>query len=307
MANGHASENTISIFGGPGLKTPPKSFTSEVALAHNELRSETEEGSKEESITIPLSIQEAALEELGKPLSTLVPTQNGLSIYTVKKGDTLSGIAAEFGISVKTISEANPNVKRGIIYPGQQLKLLPVVGVTHVIQDGETLELIAGLYNVDKEEILAMNSNISLGLAPVDETIIIPGATARKTITAASRLPDLRNYFKVPATGWNQGELHSKNAIDIANRCGTPIYAAAEGLVINVNNAGNWNQGYGNDITIDHPNGTKTHYAHTQKNFVAKGDYVEKGQLIAEMGQTGKATGCHLHFEVEGAKNFLAK
>jgi len=119
------------------------------------------------------------------------------------------------------------------------------------------------------------------------------------------------SYFTLPSSGLNWGKLHYDNAIDIADLCGRPIKAAAEGLVIEEFSNNRWNNGYGNYVLIEHPNGIKTRYAHTLKNSVQAGDYVSQGQLIALIGNTGNAkgaTGCHLHFEVIGAKNpFAAK
>ncbi len=123
-------------------------------------------------------------------------------------------------------------------------------------------------------------------------------ADANKAVSA--------NYFILPSTGLNWGKLHFSNAVDIADLCGRPIKAAAEGLVTEEFGNNRWNNGYGNYVLIEHPNGTKTRYAHTSKNFVHSGDYVAQGQEIALIGNTGNAkgaTGCHVHFEVIGAKN----
>ena len=121
--------------------------------------------------------------------------------------------------------------------------------------------------------------------------------------------PDNVGYFRMPTTGWNWGRLHNQNAVDIANNCGTPIYAAAEGLITESASDG-WNSGYGNYIKIKHPNNTETLYSHNDENIILAGQYVKQGDLIAYMGNTGNThgpTGCHLHFEVRGAKNPLAK
>ena len=99
------------------------------------------------------------------------------------------------------------------------------------------------------------------------------------------------------------------NAVDIANACGTAMYAAAEGLVTAVTGV-EWNEGYGSYIIIEHPNGTKTRYSHNEKNTVSVGDYVAQGDLIGYIGNSGNThgpTGCHLHFEVMGARNPFAK
>jgi murein DD-endopeptidase MepM/ murein hydrolase activator NlpD len=126
---------------------------------------------------------------------------------------------------------------------------------------------------------------------------------------ANAKNSDSSDYFIIPTTGWNWGQLHSYNAVDIADNCGTPIYAAAEGLVVESASKG-WNNGYGQYIKIEHPNGSETLYSHFEQNVAAAGKYVFQGELIGYMGNTGNThgpTGCHLHFEVRGAKNPLAK
>lgn len=82
--------------------------------------------------------------------------------------------------------------------------------------------------------------------------------------------------------------------IDIANSKGTDIVASAKGIVV----FSGYKSGYGRTIIIDHENGYKTLYAHNSSLLVSFGDRVEKGQVIAKMGSTGRSTGSHLHFEV---------
>lgn len=105
--------------------------------------------------------------------------------------------------------------------------------------------------------------------------------------------------------GWRWGRMH--HGIDIAGPIGTPILAAASGVVITAE----WHTGgYGNLVEIEHSDGSITLYAHNNRILVNKGDQVEGGQLIAEMGSTGFSTGPHLHFEVhlpeQGSVNPLA-
>jgi murein DD-endopeptidase MepM/ murein hydrolase activator NlpD len=126
-------------------------------------------------------------------------------------------------------------------------------------------------------------------------------------------LPNFNKEFVMPVTGYNWGVLHEYNAVDIAALCGTPVRAAAEGVVIpdpqNPDITDGWNGGYGNFILIQHPFGTgvETRYAHLQSATVKIGDYVQQGQEIGLMGETGAATSCHLHFEVIGAQNPFVK
>lgn len=93
--------------------------------------------------------------------------------------------------------------------------------------------------------------------------------------------------------GWRWGRMH--RGIDIAGPVGTPIMAAAPGVVVR----SGWNSGgYGNLVDIRHADGSMTRYAHNSRNLVREGQQVRQGQQIAEMGSTGFSTGPHLHFEV---------
>ena len=92
---------------------------------------------------------------------------------------------------------------------------------------------------------------------------------------------------------WGGSDFHP--GIDIANDYGTPIYAAADGVVTEAG----WNSGgYGNMVDIDHGNGIWTRYGHAQEVVVSAGQTVKKGQVIAYMGSTGFSTGPHVHYEV---------
>ena len=257
------------------------------------------------------TVGDSALLNSNNPLSNVVPTRGGVLLYTVQSGDSASLIAANFGISLNTLIWANAGVNWSALRPGQQLTILPVNGVLHQVQDGETLDSIAALYDVSAQSILHANPGFAPSQLTTTASLIIPGGTPvrNSSYTSLSNLPSLPGYFSVPTTGWNGGRLYSYNAVDITNACGTPVYAAAEGLVVEVVNSG-WNGGYGNYILMDHPNGTKTRYAHTSKNLVSVGDYVAQGKEIALTGNTGQndgPTGCNLHFEVYGAKNPFTK
>jgi len=90
------------------------------------------------------------------------------------------------------------------------------------------------------------------------------------------------------------GHLAHHKGVDFAGTLGSPIKAVADGVV-------SWSgqrSGYGNLVEINHGNGLTTRYGHNSKNLVAVGDRVERGQVIAQMGSTGRSTGSHLHFEV---------
>jgi murein DD-endopeptidase MepM/ murein hydrolase activator NlpD len=96
--------------------------------------------------------------------------------------------------------------------------------------------------------------------------------------------------------GWRWGRMH--RGIDIAAPIGTPIVAAAPGVVL----TSGWNDGgYGYMVEIQHPDGSMTRYAHNDRLYVRKGDAVRQGQRISDMGSTGRSTGPHLHFEIHTA------
>jgi murein DD-endopeptidase MepM/ murein hydrolase activator NlpD len=99
--------------------------------------------------------------------------------------------------------------------------------------------------------------------------------------------------------GWRNdpinGETRYHTGTDIAAPEGTPIRAVAEGRVIESGPKG----GYGNAVVIQAMDGRKMLYAHNNRNFVQVGDWVSRGDAIAEVGSTGRATGPHVHFEVK--------
>ena len=90
------------------------------------------------------------------------------------------------------------------------------------------------------------------------------------------------------------GTRHFHTGVDVRAAAGTPILAAAGGVVKRAGERG----GYGNAVEVDHGNGVSTLYAHARELSVQPGDTIEEGQALGFVGQTGKATGPHLHFEV---------
>ena len=247
------------------------------------------------------------------PLSNLIATRDGLKKYKVRKGDALSSIAAQFGITKETIRYANLWLGSSLSV-GTELVILPVSGFLYEVQMDDTLDSVSARFQVNPDLITQYNPDYQRTLSAGHGSLILPYAKPMGKITlAVGTLPDLKDYFSLPARGWNWGELHEVNAVDIANKCGTPVYAAADGLVIDDDTlgAGNegWNSGYGVFVLVEHSNGTKTRYAHLDKTLVHVGDLVSQGEEIGLMGNTGNTqglTGCHVHFEVYGAKNPFA-
>ena len=247
-------------------------------------------------------------------------TNGDIRVRVVRENDTLSQIAEQYNVTSNTILWANDLSGPTDIRPGDTLIILPIAGVQHEIARGDTVEALAVKYKSEVDDILAYNQLSSNADLEVGNTIVIPGgviapppAPVRETTgyANASTQPTTNQNVSTPSAGWlthpapgtvrTQG-LHGYNAIDFGGPVGTPIRASAAGEVIVSRNSG-WNGGYGNYIVIRHPNGVQTLYSHNHVNYVGVGEYVSSGQVIAEMGSTGRSTGPHLHFEVRGAHN----
>lgn len=265
----------------------------------------------------PATVFSGAVFARATPLSS-VSVREGLVRYTVRRGDTIPSIATRFRISQDTLRWANGGLRRPLSL-GEELTILPVTGVLHDIVAGDTLETIAGLYGISEASIASYNPRLGDMLQKQKGSVIVPNGKQKKNAvllarTTTAQLPDVKGYFSLPLVGWNFGKLHDENAVDIGNRCGLPVTAAADGLVIPDASYGDgssgWNGGYGIFVLVEHPNGTQTRYAHLREAAAHVGDIVSRSTVIGYVGQTGNShgpEGCHLHFEVLGAKNPFAK
>lgn len=234
---------------------------------------------------------------------------NKISTYVVQKGDNLSSIAAKFDISLATILWANNLSKNATINVGQKLVILPITGVSYKVTKGDNLGSIAQRYKADIKEIMAFNNIDESDQIKIGDTLIIPNAEASDTETKSSSSKTAQTtkkvantYYKRPITGGTRTQgVHGHNAVDLADSCGTPIYASAAGIVEVAQSSGAWDGGYGNYVVIDHENNSQTLSAHMQNVSVAVGERVAQGQQIGTIGSTGEvkgATGCHIHFEI---------
>ncbi|AMS33915.1 hypothetical protein AEM42_13950 [Betaproteobacteria bacterium UKL13-2] len=127
------------------------------------------------------------------------------------------------------------------------------------------------------------------------DSVLMQGRLAAKAIPTT--LPVTTGYFS-SNFGYRIDPFNGRSAfhtgVDFIAAPGSPILAAAGGVV----SASEWHNEYGNMVDIDHDNGLTTRYAHLSQKSVVVGDVVLKGQIIGSLGQTGRATGPHLHFEV---------
>lgn len=240
-----------------------------------------------------------------------------ISVYTVRDGDTIGTIAEMFDISPNTIRWANDIDVKGTIKPGQDLVILPIAGVKHKVAKGQTIEGIAKLYKGDAREIRIFNGiEEGEGLTVGEEIIIPEGEKAEepkvaKKSSGSKAAPSkevAKGYYIRPVVGIKtQGPHGGFKGIDIGAKTGTPVYAMAGGTVIIAKGNGAWNGGYGNYVVVSHENGTQTLYAHLSRVDTSAGKKVSQGEVIGAVGNTGRSTGPHLHFEVRGATSAAAK
>lgn len=186
--------------------------------------------------------------------------------YPVKRGDTLYSIAQRFSVSMKSLIELNDLDDPDQLHVGQILEI-------------------------------PYRSQGQMREAP-GENPPTPQPDSVKRI----RLSEARQYIghlKWPAPGTRLVSLFGPRwlsfheGIDLAGPIGHPIYAALQGVVVYSDDR---IRGYGNMVVIQSP-GLMHVYGHNNRNLVRAGDHVERGDLIAELGDTGNTTGPHLHFE----------
>ena len=237
-------------------------------------------------------------------------TEKEQGTYTVKTGDTISDVAFNNKVSTEELLIANPNLKdeNSLLSPGQVITigiLKPQVSIEeqeHVVEyetqnyttetqidnskpagyEETTQKGVAGENKVTKK-IQKVNGEIVNTVTVSTEVIKEP---IKEIITKSDKVA---GYGSVVATrgqwGW---------PATCSSGYGSNIFAAQAGTVVQSSSKFD----NGQYITIDHHNGYYTMYAHLSARYAKVGDYVEKGQVIGAMGQTGFATGVHLHFAI---------
>lgn len=262
--------------------------------------------------TALVATQENALVSTRNPLGTIPrASTDRIALYRVEPGDTPGGIAERFGISLQTLLWANNLRNSNTVQVGDDLVILPVTGVQYAVRRGDSLESIARKFRGDAGEIASFNGLAIGEILAVGETVIIPDGELAPTPVPGTKTPSARiaglpehtGFYLRPIVGGRRSRgIHGYNGVDLANPCGSAVLAAAGGTVIVVRASG-WNGGYGLYAVVTHANNTQTLYAHLSSLAVAAGDLVTQGTLIGTLGSTGNSTGCHVHFEIRGAKN----
>jgi murein DD-endopeptidase MepM/ murein hydrolase activator NlpD len=221
--------------------------------------------------------------------------------YVVKRGDSVSKIAADHGLSYDAVIASNELTNAHLLRVGQTLRLPNMNGIPYVVKQGDNLFKISKNWNIPLEIIVDVN-NLQQDLLIPGQNIFLPGARmqardlrlAMGTSFAAplkgmgARQTSGYGWRKDPFTGTQR--LHE--AIDWAIATGTPVRAASDGKVAMVGN----DPGLGRYIILNHSDNYETLYAHLSIISVKQGDSIAQGAKIGEVGSTGRSTGSHLHF-----------
>ncbi len=253
-------------------------------------------------------------------VNTTVADGSGLmDTYKVKAGDTLTGIASKFGISMMTVWWANSLQSKDDLHLGQVLTIPPVTGLVLTVKASDTLAGLAVRHKVDEQRILEANKLDDPNLV-VGQVLAIPGAVGKAIptpkATTISKLPTSSGggsprtnsraptiyrggAFSWPVSGGgnyiSQYFRYGHYGLDIAADYGSSVRASGSGTVIFAGWKGN---GGGYQVWVAHGSSLYSTYNHMSGISVGSGQRVSKGQQVGRIGQSGRATGPHLHFEV---------
>jgi murein DD-endopeptidase MepM/ murein hydrolase activator NlpD len=273
----------------------------------------------------PLEVMNAEFRPIGyqlreirrdEPQNTAISSENdefrltdtfSWSEYKVTQGDTVSGIAEKYSLSMGSIIAFNQLNEAWNLRSGKILKIPNMDGVPYTIQKGDTISSIAVKMKVPQNAILDANDLLSENI-PAGKVIFIPGgkmdanalSRAIKRPVVEKMIYPVNNRRVTSNFGWREdpvnpvsGQMTFHRAVDLAGRMGDPVKAALKGTVLHVDN----NRNLGNFIILKHGE-YQTLYAHLSAVLVKAGEEISQGQLIGKVGETGYTTGPHLHFEV---------
>jgi murein DD-endopeptidase MepM/ murein hydrolase activator NlpD len=236
------------------------------------------------------------IETPDKDLLAVLESRN----YKVQRGESISEIAYGFDLKVDTLISFNNigNVRR--LQAGTEIQIPNMDGILYEVKRGDSLSAIAGKFEVSYESLLDVNQMESAVVQP-GESIFIPGVSMNPIalkqamgelfiFPARGRITSPYGWRSDPITGLRR--FHT--GVDIANLPGTRVNASMEGRVGEVG----FHSTYGNYVIINHAGGFQSLYAHLKGFIVRKGQWVNQGQKVGEMGSTGYSTGSHVHFTI---------
>ena len=321
----------ITVNGSPVVALAGEEEAQQVLAAVQEEYCSSEEGAvleeviiKERVAVVPERVEIDQLREPEEALRLLLRGTDEVITHRVAKGESLWSIAVDHDLTVEDLKKANPDLKSELLQIDQELNLVvPKPYLTVVTKETitHTQEIPYETRTIKDSSLWAWERQIreegKPGTKEVTWTIVREnGQEVERTLVAEKELEEpvtqvvaigtkmavaqgtgrlswpMRRGSLTSRYGLRRGRVHS--GVDIAAPTGTPIYAADSGVVT----MAQWYSGYGKTVVIDHGNGVSTLYGHCSEILVRVGSKVEKGQLIARVGSTGRSTGSHLHFEV---------
>ncbi|MDX9800421.1 MAG: M23 family metallopeptidase, partial [Spirochaetia bacterium] len=226
----------------------------------------------------------------------------GLKIreHKIVTGESLSTIAGKYKIDLGTLISFN-NIKNARkINSGTIIKIPDKTGLFYKVSKGDSLGSIASKFNIELNALLDIN-NIDSYLIKPGQELFIPEAKMdsfdlKKALgelflyPVSGRLTSPFGYRKDPFTGKRM--MHY--GMDISNYTGTKVRATLDGKVLMCS----YSSVYGKYVIIKHQDGYQSLYAHLDKYRVYEGENVVQGQIIGDLGNTGRSTGPHLHFSI---------
>ena len=240
--------------------------------------------------------------------------------YVVKPGDSLWMIASANNLSIDSLYGTNILRNPDRLAPGTELRIPNQDGLSVKAAAGQTVAALAKKYSVPEKAIRTANGLGEKTAIRAGQELFIPGASktlvairnsasgggvSKKAPPVAKPVAGVSGRFSWPVVGkvtspfgWRRHPIKRTQifhaGIDVGLPRYTPIRAAKGGQVI----FAGWMNGYGRTVIIRHDSVYTTLYGHAQSLSVEKGQNVKKGQVIATVGSSGRATGPHCHFEV---------